>query len=297
MERIAPLSDLITGTVLYNKMVDDILAEETDMTATDWRILFFLIEGADRRARIRTLSEALILSNSTISDAAKDLASRNLASKVGNDSDLKAIWVAATPAGEEAFARVNAILLEETREYWEILGEAVSENYFANGMRLLSHWGFPVESIGALPKAVSYPFICRRYLLSFSSWFKSTYNLGLVDVRILLVLLEHGKKMTCTDIAHLLRISNSTVSNSVRHLSRIKRYVSRMRETSGHGVKVVLTEDGATRIREIRERFIQFNMDQFGFTRDEFHTMLLKVHPRRRKSYMQRVFGEDFMEE
>ena len=55
-----------------------------------------------------------------------------------------------------------------------------------------------------------------------------------------------------------------------------------------------LTDEGRERILEIRARFAQFNQEQFGMTAEEFQSMLRTVQPRRRKSYLQRVFGESF---
>lgn len=296
MESVAPISDLITGTVLYNRMIEDIISGETELTLTEYRILFFLehIEGA--RARVRTLAGALILSSSTVSDATKNLESTGLVEKTDQHNDLKAVWISITETGREALIQASEAIERETREYWSIIGKEVAAAYFTNADRLTSRWEHPLSSMLALPEPIRYAFISHWHLLSYVSWFKSTYNLSLIDVRILMVLLERDGKLTCTDTAHLLKVSNSTVSNSARYLNRVKSYVERTRGLSGHAVEIGLTCEGDTRIREIRERFIRFNLEQFDFTHEEFEAMLHTVHPRRRKSYMQKVFGESFAE-
>ncbi|WP_451917006.1 MarR family transcriptional regulator [Adlercreutzia rubneri] len=73
MESAAPISDMITGLTLYCRLVEDIIEGETELTLTEYRMLFFLSMTPDKRARIHTLAEALYLSASTISDAAKNL--------------------------------------------------------------------------------------------------------------------------------------------------------------------------------------------------------------------------------
>ena len=145
-----------------------------------------------------------------------------------------------------------------------------------------------------LPGQAFYPFVTRIYLLSAVSWFKSTYNLSLLDARILMLLLERGTVLTCAEISHLLKVSNSAVSNAVRSLSRVKHYVEREKVAGSGKIKVQLTEEGVSTAQEIRERFITRYMKQFDVTREEFEEVLKAVHPRHRKSYMQKVFGESF---
>lgn len=294
LESVAPISDLITGTVLYNKMVEDIVSGETDLTLTEHRILFLLEHIDGTKARIRMLADGLVLSSSTVSDAVKLLEQRGLVRKVECGNDLKAVWVAPTDRGRALLSHCNDVILAETQEYWDVVGTAVSDTYFENGRRLIERSEPRIASALNEPGPVFYSFISRRYLLSYVSWFKSTYNLSLIDVRVLMLLLERGKRLTCTEIAHLLRISNSAVSNAVRRLGRLRRYIDRMPGKSLHEVVIDLTDEGRERILEIRARFAQFNQEQFGMTAEEFQSMLRTVQPRRRKSYLQRVFGESF---
>ena len=193
-----------------------------------------------------------------------------------------------------AFERGNDAVLDETREYWDIVGEKLRRSYFRNVQRFIEQWDHPLQNALELSGPIYYAFVSRCYLLGYISWFKSTYNLSLIDVRVLKLLLERGTPLSCTDIAHLLRVSNSAVSNAVRRLSRVRSYVERERGYLGQEIAIALTHEGADRIREIRERFIQFNLASVDISRPEFDEMLNTVHPRHRKSYMQRVFGEDF---
>lgn len=294
MESHAPISDLITGTVLYNRLVEDVVSGETELTISEYRILFYLALCEGRKARIRTLADALVLSSSTVSDAVKDLERKALVRKVEQTNDLKAVWASITDEGMRAFERGNDAVLDETREYWDIVGEKLRRSYFRNVQRFIEQWDHPLQNALELSGPIYYAFVSRCYLLGYISWFKSTYNLSLIDVRILMLLLERGTPLSCTDIAHLLRVSNSAVSNAVRRLSRVRSYVERERGYLGQEIAIALTHEGADRIREIRERFIQFNLASFDISRHEFDEMLNTVHPRHRKSYMQRVFGEDF---
>ena len=59
MESAAPISDMITGLTLYCRLVEDIIEGETELTLTEYRMLFFLSMTPDKRARIHTLAEAL----------------------------------------------------------------------------------------------------------------------------------------------------------------------------------------------------------------------------------------------
>ena len=42
MESAAPISDMITGLTLYCRLVEDIIEGETELTLTEYRMLFFL---------------------------------------------------------------------------------------------------------------------------------------------------------------------------------------------------------------------------------------------------------------
>ena len=291
---MAPLSDLITGTVLYNKLCEDVLSGKADRTFTEYRILFFLANVEGGRARIHALAESLILNTSTVSDAVKALESAGFIEKDREENDLKAIWAIITKAGREEFVRCSDALLEGTNEYWNSVGAAIREKYFTYGVMLTHTWKHPLQAAHQLPKPVFYSFISKWHLSSYVSWFKSTYNLSLIDVRILMLLLEREEAITCGDIAYLLRVSNSAVSSSLRRLSRIKKYIARDSATSNRETKNRLTDEGAERIHEIRNRFILFNMEQFGMSSEEFENMLLATFTHERKNYMQKIFGSDF---
>ncbi|WP_419498887.1 MarR family winged helix-turn-helix transcriptional regulator [Adlercreutzia equolifaciens] len=294
MKSAAPLSDMITGLVLYCRMIEDIIEGETELTLTEYRVLFFLAMSVDKRARIHTLAEALYLSNSTVSDAVKNLEAKQLVEKVESQNDLKAIWAAITETGEKEFAHCCELVSEYSQEYWDIIGPSKTETYLSTGARLIERSEYSIQAALNLPGPVYYPFATRLHLQSSVSWFKSTYNLSLLDVRILLLLLEREKVLTCMEISHLLKVSNSTVSNAVRRLSRVRKYLNRAKTTDARKVEVELTEAGVKVTREIRDRFIQSYLEQMDVTREEFNNILEEVHPRHRKSYMQQVFGEGF---
>lgn len=294
MKSNAPISDMITGLVLYCRMIDDIIAGETELTVTEYRILFFLGMSLDKRARIHSLAEALFLSTSTVSDAAKNLEAKRLVERADEPNDLKAIWAIITEAGKAELESCGRIFSEHTQEYWDAIGPKATEVYLSTAANLLERSGYPIQAALNLPGPILYPFATRFHLLSFTSWFKSTYNLSLLDVRILLLLLEHGIALTCMEISHLLKVSNSTVSNAVRRLSRVRKYLNRTKTTDARKVEIELSETGANVSREIHDRFIERYLEQVSVTREEFNQIFEEVHPRHRKSYMQQVFGEGF---
>lgn len=294
MESAAPISDMITGLTLYCRLVEDIIEGETELTLTEYRMLFFLSMTPDKRARIHTLAEALYLSASTISDAAKNLEALGFIEKADSRNDLKAVWAVVTKDGERELGRCTTALVEYSQEYWSLIGPQTTQIYLSSGAKLIEHSNYPIQAALELPGQAFYPFVTRIYLLSAVSWFKSTYNLSLLDARILMLLLERGTMLTCAEISHLLKVSNSAVSNAVRSLSRVKHYVEREKVAGSGKIKVQLTEEGVSTAQEIRERFITRYMKQFDVTREEFEEVLKAVHPRHRKSYMQKVFGESF---
>lgn len=294
MESAAPISDMITGLTLYCRLVEDIIEGETELTLTEYRMLFFLSMTPDKRARIHTLAEALYLSASTISDAAKNLEALGFIEKADSRNDLKAVWAVVTKDGERELGRCTTALVEYSQEYWSLIGPQTTQIYLSSGAKLIEHSNYPIQAALELPGQAFYPFVTRIYLLSAVSWFKSTYNLSLLDARILMLLLERGTVLTCAEISHLLKVSNSAVSNAVRSLSRVKHYVEREKVAGSGKIKVQLTEEGVSTAQEIRERFITRYMKQFDVTREEFEEVLKAVHPRHRKSYMQKVFGESF---
>ena len=104
MESAAPISDMITGLTLYCRLVEDIIEGETELTLTEYRMLFFLSMTPDKRARIHTLAEALYLSASTISDAAKNLEALGFIEKADSRNDLKAVWAVVTKTASESSA-------------------------------------------------------------------------------------------------------------------------------------------------------------------------------------------------
>ena len=214
--------------------------------------------------------------------------------KADSRNDLKAVWAVVTKDGERELGRCTTALVEYSQEYWSLIGPQTTQIYLSSGAKLIEHSNYPIQAALELPGQAFYPFVTRIYLLSAVSWFKSTYNLSLLDARILMLLLERGTVLTCAEISHLLKVSNSAVSNAVRSLSRVKHYVEREKVAGSGKIKVQLTEEGVSTAQEIRERFITRYMKQFDVTREEFEEVLKAVHPRHRKSYMQKVFGESF---
>lgn len=122
MESAAPISDMITGLTLYCRLVEDIIEGETELTLTEYRMLFFLSMTPDKRARIHTLAEALYLSASTISDAAKNLEALGFIEKADSRNDLKAVWAVVTKDGERELGRCTTALVEYSQEYWSLIG-------------------------------------------------------------------------------------------------------------------------------------------------------------------------------
>ena len=84
------------------------------------------------------------------------------------------------------------------------------------------------------------------------------------------------------------------IDGTARGYYSVKHYVEREKVAGSGKIKVQLTEEGVSTAQEIRERFITRYMKQFDVTREEFEEVLKAVHPRHRKSYMQKVFGESF---
>ncbi len=293
MQSTAPISDLITGTVLYNRMVEDLFARDSPLTFSQYQVLFFLSVLKERRARIRDLSEMLVLSASTISDVVSELEEAEFAKRFSRPENLKAVWVECTHEGKEALRAANDFTQKSTRFYWDAYDKEVSAYYFYNARCLLNRLDvLDMNAVLSFSEPIYYIHASHRYLRSYMSWFKSTYNLGLLDVRILMLLLEWGKPFNCTDLAHVLSTSNSAISHSVRYLNKVKKYVDKTSNDLNKRESVVsLTESGIQTIQEIRERFISFNLAAFGFTREEFDEMLVTVHPRKTMSYLERIFG------
>lgn len=73
MDVSTPISNLITGTVMYNRMIREIVTSQTSFTLTQYRILLYLEICSRKAQRIRDIAQVLILSTSTVSDTASEL--------------------------------------------------------------------------------------------------------------------------------------------------------------------------------------------------------------------------------
>lgn len=293
MKSSAPISDLMTGIVLYNRMAEDIFERDLQLSFAQFRVLFFLSVLKEKQARIRDLADLCVLRPSTICDVVTELEKKGYVVRLTRAGNLKAVWVESTDDGKEALQSCCAFFKASTQFYWDAHGEEISKKYFEYGKWLLRRLEVvDVNAVESYSGLVYYIQISHRLLLSYTSWFKRSYNLGLIDVRILMLLLEWNKPLTCSDIAHMLSVSNSAVSNSVRYLRKMKKYAERHVDELDKRKSVIdLTEDGLKVINEIRERFIRYNLDAFGCTPDEFDEMLLTVRPRKARDYAERIFG------
>ena len=152
MESAAPISDMITGLTLYCRLVEDIIEGETELTLTEYRMLFFLSMTPDKRARIHTLAEALYLSASTISDAAKNLEALGFIEKADSRNDLKAVWAVVTKDGERELGRCTTALVEYSQEYWSLIGPQTTQIYLSSGAKLIEHSNYPIQAALELPR-------------------------------------------------------------------------------------------------------------------------------------------------
>ena len=92
-----------------------------------------------------------------------------------------------------------------------------------------------------------------------------------------MLLLSEAPCSTCAEISHLLKVSNSAVSNAVRSLSRVKHYVEREKVAGSGKIKVQLTEEGVSTAQEIRERFITRYMKQFDVTHGGMRRRIIRA--------------------
>ena len=291
-----PISNLITGTVMFNRMIQEIIAVQTPFTLTQYRILLYLQICADDARRIRDIARVLSLSTSTVSDAASELEQAQLVCKFEMPSDLKAVGLQITDDGLAKLTDAQEAVMQGSQFYWDILGEETQESFFMAIQLLTALRELDPQKIERLPRKVAYPFASRTHLARYIGWFKSTYNLSLVDVRILFLLLEGGEPMRISDISHLLNEPASTVSSATRSLYRVRKVVERERKPSNKRETIIsLNDDGRALAQEILDRFISFCCNELHQTREEFERETLgRTHARAIPTAQDRIFGEKF---
>ncbi|WP_282209026.1 MarR family winged helix-turn-helix transcriptional regulator [Parvibacter caecicola] len=289
-----PISNLITGTVMFNRMIQEIIAGQTPFTLTQYRILFYLQICADDARRIRDIAHVLSLSTSTVSDAASELEQAQLVCKFEMPSDLKAVGLQITGEGLEQLTAAQEAVVQGSQFYWDILGEETQESFFTAIQLLADIRQLDAEKVLGIPRGAAYPFVSRTHLARYTSWFKSTYNLSLVDVRILFLLLETGAPMRISDISHLLNEPASTVSSATRSLYRVRKVVERERKPSNKRETIIsLNDSGRALAQEIMDRFVSWCCHELHQTREEFERETLgRTHARAIPTAQDRIFGE-----
>lgn len=293
-----PISNLITGTVMFNRMIQDIVAGQTTLTLTQYRILLYLDICADSARRIRDISQVLVLSTSTVSDAASELEQAELVCRFEMPSDLKAVGLQITETGRATLIEAQNAIINGSQFYWDVLGSDIQENFFEAIIPLVNIRELDPSKLARIPASVIYPFASRMHLAKYTGWFKSTYNLNLVDVRILFLLLEADQSLRISDISHLLNEPASSVSSSTRSLFRVRKLVERDRKPSNKRETIIsLSSAGQTLAQEIRDRFISFCCIEFHQTKEEFERETLgRTHSRSIPTAYDRIFGERLSE-
>lgn len=294
MGRSTPISNLITGTVMFNRMIQEIVVDQTPLTLTQYRILLYLDICTDNARRIRDISQVLVLSTSTVSDTASDLEREQMVCKFEMPSDLKAVGLQMTDTGQEALAEAQRAIINGSQFYWDILGSEIQESFLEAIKPLVRIPELDPDKVERIPKTVIYPFVSRMHLAKYTSWFKSTYNLSLVDVRILFLLLETSEPLRISDISHLLNEPTSSASSSTRSLYRVRKLVERDRKPSNKRETIIsLSPEGETLSQEILNRFVSFCCTEFHQTREEFEQETLeRTHARSMPTMYDRIFGE-----
>ena len=294
MPKSTPVSDLITGTVIFNRMVQDIITKSVPLTLAQYRILFYLAISTDSYRRIRDISSFLFLSTSTVSDAANHLEAHGLIDKFDTPSDLKAVKLAITEKGILELEEAWQALLQGTEFYWDLLGEDTADHFLRVLPILFSKQEIDSGMSSKVPPKAAYSFFSRIHLSSYVSWFKSTYNLSLIDVRILFLLSEADEPLRISDISHLLNEPASSISSSTRNLSRVRKFITRSRNPSNRRETIIsLSSEGKTVAREIMDRFTAFCCNDLNQTPEEFQKETLgRVHNRALPTMQDRLFGE-----
>lgn len=292
MESCAPVSDLITGTVLFNRLVESVIVRATPYTLTQYRILVHLSVCGKVHVRVSDLARALVLKASTISDSVTQLERGDLIKRGEIPGNLKAVCVELTERGESELASCNDALLRDIDFYWKLFDKETVEGFFSYVKMYLRDSDVDMDLLEKTEKPVYYAYGSRRFLQSNVSWFKSTYNLGLGDFRIMLLLLEWDKALRCSDIAQLLQLSPSSITSSVKYLSTVKGFIERHKDDANkREVEVCLTALGVDTASEIKDRFIRCNATAFGLSLDDFHKMLDKAQVRHMLNTTEKIFG------
>lgn len=82
---------------------------ESQLTLTEYDVLFNLSRQPGRRLRIRDLNDHMLISQPSVSRMVDRLVSRGLVAKTSDPSDARGIIVELTDAGFDLFRRVAAI--------------------------------------------------------------------------------------------------------------------------------------------------------------------------------------------
>lgn len=231
-----------------------------------------------------------------MSDAASELEQAQLVCKFEMPSDLKAVGLQITDDGLAKLTDAQEAVIHGSQFYWDILGEETQESFFRAIDLLTGLREIDPDKVAAIPREVAYPFASRTHLAKYTSWFKSTYNLAQVDVRILFLLLETGEPMRISDISHLLNEPASTVSSATRSLCRVRKVVERERKPSNKRETIIsLNDSGRALAQEILDRFVSFCCNELHQTREEFERETLgRTHARAIPTAQDRIFGEKF---
>lgn len=293
-----PISNLITGTVMFNRMIQDIVAGQTTLTLTQYRILLYLDICADSARRIRDISQVLVLSTSTVSDAASELEQAELVCRFEMPSDLKAVGLQITETGRATLIEAQNAIINGSQFYWDVLGKEIQASFFGVVDLLANIPEIDPVQLKHTPSSVAYPFFSRIHLAKYTGWFKSTYNLNLVDVRILFLLLETNQPLRISDISHLLNEPASSVSSSTRSLFRVRKLVTRDRKPSNKRETIIsLNSEGHALAQEILNRFVSFCCNDLHQTKEEFERETLgRTHSRSIPTAYDRIFGERLSE-
>lgn len=296
MTESTPISNLITGTVIFNRMIQEIVTSQTSLTLTQYRILIYLEICSDKAQRTRDIARVLQLSTSTVSDTASELERAQLVCKFEMPGDLKAVGLQITDTGRSALSEAQSAVTRESQFYWDVLGAETQESFFGVIDVLGNIPEIDPGKVGQVPKTVTYPFFSRIHLAKYAGWFKSTYNLNLVDVRVLFLLLETGQPLRISDISHLLNEPASSISSSTRSLYRVRKLVERDRKPSNKRETIIsLNSEGESLAQEILDRFISFSCNELHQTREEFEQETLgRTHARSVPTVHDRIFGEKF---
>lgn len=260
---VIPVSDLITGMVLFNRLSQKIISESTAFSLTQYRVLFYLSICSEGHRRIRDIARTLHLSASAVSAAATELEEEGLIERFRPLKDLKAVGLRITEKGNEALSLAAQTHFDEYKFYWDIIGEHNFEGLLQHMDVLFEEETIDETKARDFDKLKLYPFFSRWHLSAYIDRFKTTYNLRFLDTRILILLLESQEPMDAATIGRLLNESSSSISTATRYLYRVRKLITRDQEQGDkRQVRISLNERG----REIAQELLDCFISQFQFT-------------------------------